>query len=939
MARPKRMFAAAVLGATLSLSTLLAPLPAAAQDDPLTRARTALALSKYDLAESALKKAPAADGETLYLKTRLYLFTGRYAEAAKVASRARKMEDRIKLAPWHAEALIRQGKRDQALKVLRKVENEDDAHRARLVLGELLINLGKRNEARGPLMELVRAYNDDRITSSDAEGLSLVARAAYLMRAYRDANDAFNEAERAGANKRVETLLWRAELFLDKYDPGHAAQVTKEAQKLSPDDPRVEVMLAQVKLAQTMDFAAAEDLVKKVLKVDPKLAEAHYVRAGLALRVMDIPAAEEAVEAGLAIDPENLELLSMKAAVRFLAEDKAGVAALEKKVLDLNPEYSRFYSIIGEFAEWEHRYGEIVAMMKKAVKVDPQDAKAYAQLGLNLIRNGDDEAGLQALQKAWRRDKYNVRVYNTLNLFEETIPKDYVTVDGTTFRIRYHKDEKRVLERYVPRMLKEAWGSMVKRYGFTPTTPVGIELYADSQQFSIRTSGLPNVGIQGVCFGHTLAALSPGAGSFNWGMILWHELAHVFHIQRSHNRVPRWFTEGLAEYETIIQRPEWRREEQLALYHGLKEGKIPKVASFNRAFTHVDSPQDVVMAYFAASQISVFLAEEFGFDKVTKGLELWGAGKPTTEVVQEALGISADELDRRFRAWLKPRLSIYEDQYVPDLKPADSVEEARRAVAEHPDSAEALVTLAVTLLGAGKTDEAKSTLSLALAKDAHNPDARYLKVRLLMASEDLDAAKKLLASMMKDSDGYAVRMKAGDIAEQEKDEEGMRKHYFKAHRFDPLQVEPLQALYDLAKKGKDSQGQLWALRELAKLDQHDRRVWRRLLKMLVERGKWEEARKVGESTIYVDVMNPEVHWLYGRALARTGRFHSAIYEMNSALLAGASPTMAATIYGSMAEGYDKMGKKNLADKARRYAKQLGELAPGAESDDGGGLRN
>ena len=63
-------------------------------------------------------------------------------------------------------------------------------------------------------------------------------------------------------------------------------------------------------------------------------------------------------------------------------------------------------------------------------------------------------------------------------------------------------------------------------------------------------------------------------------MILWHELAHVFHIQMSKNRVPRWFTEGLAEYETIIVRPEWQREEHLALYHGLREGKVPKVASF-----------------------------------------------------------------------------------------------------------------------------------------------------------------------------------------------------------------------------------------------------------------------------------------------------------------------------------------------------------------------
>src|SRR6185437_15183925 len=234
----------------------------------------------------------------------------------------------------------------------------------------------------------------------------------------------------------------------------------------------------------------------------------------------------------------------MKAAIRFLADDRPGFEAMRQKVLGLNPSFSTFYQIVGEFAEWEHRYDDIVTMMRDAVKIDPSDGKAYATLGLNLIRAGDEDAGVAALREAWKRDRYNVRVKNTLDiLYEDRIPNDYVTVKGTTFNIRYNKEEKAILERYVPRMLDEAWASMVKRYGFTPTTPVGIELYADTESFSIRTSGLPNVGIQGVCFGKTLAAESPSAGPFNWGNVLWHELGHVFAIQLSKNHVPRWFTE------------------------------------------------------------------------------------------------------------------------------------------------------------------------------------------------------------------------------------------------------------------------------------------------------------------------------------------------------------------------------------------------------------
>jgi cellulose synthase operon protein C len=919
-----------VSSAVLCASLLVLPSLSFAQEEELKQARVALGLGKYAEAEKQLDAVKGQSREKLYLKTRLLLWTGRYDEAAKTAAKAAKqgLDAKIEIAPWHAEALARQGKYEAAIKVLRAVESETDAHRARLVLGELLIATGKRSEGNQVLEQITAAWQRDEIKNDDAEGLSLAGRAAALGRKPKNANMLFNKAEQAGANKRAETLLWRADLFLDKYDPGHAGEVVRDALKLSPDDPRVLVIAAMVKLEQTMDFAAAEEIVKQALKVDPNLATAHFVLAGLALRTMDIDAAMKAVDTALAVNPNDLEILSMKAATRFLADDLAGYEALEKQVLELNPEFSRFYSIVGEFAEWEHRYDDIVKMMQKAVAIDPGDTKAYAQLGINLIRAGDDVQGLKELNTAHKSDKFNVRVFNTLNLYENTIAKDYVTIDGTKFRIRYHKKEKAILERYVPKMLEQAWGSMSKRYGFTPKMPVGIEMYADSEHFSVRTSGLPNVGIQGVCFGQTLAALSPAAGAFNWGNVLWHELGHVFHIQMSKNHVPRWFTEGLAEYETIIQRDEWRREEHVALFQGLRDGKIPKVASFNRAFTHVDSAQDVVMAYFAASQILVFMSEEFGFDKVVAHLPLWAQGKTTPEIVQQVLGISTDELDKRYRAWLEKMLSRYRKQFVPDLTPPKSIEEARQAVADKPSDAELKVKLALALLAEGDTEEAINVIKVALNQDPKQPLALYIKLRLAMGEEDFGAAQKIVDQLIKGGhDGYSVRMKAADLAEQRKDMKAMKKHLFAAFKLDPSQAEPLQALYDLATEAKDKQGQLWALRNLAPLDQHDRQVWFLLLKMLVEQGQWKEAVKVGEASMYIDVTNPEVHFLYARALARTGRFKKAIFELNSAIASKPDFKLAVQIYKKMAAGYRKLGKKDYAAKAEKYAENMAALKP------------
>jgi tetratricopeptide (TPR) repeat protein len=908
---------------TLAVSLLLAT--AARADDAVVRARAALDASRYADALASIEEVRKAgqDSDATALEAELALVTGRYQDAARIGRKVgKKGGSATRALVVAAEALARSGQRDEALRVLEPLVKDDDAHRAHVLLGELLIRAGRRAEAEAVLMRPIEAYNDDRIGADDAEGLALAGRAAFLMRHPQDANRLYGQAESASRSKSAELLRWRAELFLDKYDPGHAAEVAREALAVAPNDPRVRVTMAHVKLDQAMDFAAAEEEVRAALAIDPNLAEAYFVRAGLALRTMDLEAADAATKAGLAVDPTNLELLSIAAATRFLADEPAAVEALRKKVLAENPSYARFFTIIGEFAEWEHRYDDIVAMMREAIRVDPDEAKAHAALGLNLIRNGQDAEGLASLRKSFSKDDFNVRVFNTLNFFERTIARDYVTVDGTRFRIRYHRDEKPVLERYLPRMLEQAWSSMTARYKFTPSQPIGIELYADPEHFSVRTSGLPNVGIQGVCFGKTLAALSPGAASFNWGMIVWHELSHVFHIQQSKSHVPRWFTEGLAEYETMIARPEWRREEETSLFYGLRDGKLPGVGSFNRAFTHVDNVSDVVMAYFAASQLQAFSGERFGFERFPRMLEGWGAGKRTPELLREVYGIESGELDRQYRAWQEPRLARYARQFMPTLE-VPPVEEARKALAAEPKSAARHTALARALFAAGKAEEAEATLSLALALDANEPNALFTRLKLSLAKRDFEAASKLVEQLVRSgSDGYAVRMKAADIAEAKDDLEAMRRELFAAHQFDPSQVEPLQAIHDVARKRKDASEELFALRKLADLDQHDRRVWRKLLRLLVERGQWEEAVRVGESAMFVDVMHPETHVHYARALARTGRHVSAIFELNSALKARPEPALAAQIYARMAEGYRRMGKADFAEKAEVLARAL-----------------
>jgi tetratricopeptide (TPR) repeat protein len=920
-----------------TLVALIAASTSAQNDDgaaALAQGLEAAARSDYAEAEKLLITVTGSRrAEALLALARTSFEQGRYSQAEDYATRAADVPAyRVAAIAVRAQAKAATGHVDEAIRLLRPnaTATGTAGRRVRLELGELLIRSGHRADAEGYLMKFADEYGSDAITSSDAEGLAMVGRAMQLLRHPKEANRAYDESEKAEiaasggklkGSARVETLLWRADQFLDKYDTRDAGAVLEEATKLAPHRADTMVMMARAELQDSYDFEAAEKLAHDALEINPRCAGAFAVQASLALYDMNIEAADAAIGSGLAVDPGDLELLSLRAASRFLADDKAGFESAKRAILGHNKEFSRGFGIIGEFAEWEHRYDDVIALMKEAVAIDPDDGKAWAELGQVQTRAGDEAEGVHSLERWWKIEHFNVRAFNTLeHLYGHWIPEQYETGSEGPFKIRYPKGEKAILERYVPRLLGAAWASMKTHYMFAPETPVSIELYREKQHFAVRTSGLGNIGIDGVCFGRMVAAMSPEGDHVNWGNVLWHELGHVFAIQKSKSHVPRWFTEGLSEYETMIRRPEWRRELDGELYVALSQNRIPSAVDMNRAFSH-STGEDIEIAYYAASQMIAFAGEQFGFDRITVALTSWGEGKRTPEVLKTAFGLTPAEFDSRYRAWEKTRLARFAGQYVePRPLPLD---EARRRVADTPGSAGAHAALAGTLLRARQPEDAGREVAEALRLDPKDMDAHFVAARLAAVGGDhKGAASHLAAIRSAGGDGYSIEMHLAETAKAGHDTQGERTALEAARRFDPSQVEPIRILFEMASAEHRDAVALDLLRQWVWLDQHDRDgEWRELLKRLVDAKQWGEARRVGESALYVDVEAADVHAGYARALAATGDHHEAAYELESALLCDAQPKDKATAHALLArelrELGDAGGSKSHRDEALR----------------------
>lgn len=863
----------------------------------VARGEAAVARGDYPSAETDLRSAlegPLAARARLGL-ARVQLATGRYDEAATLAREAGALAgatERGLASTLEGEALLLRGRIDPAIALFREAARDPRAFRARALLGRALLRVGRRAEARPVLMELVRAYNDDVIGPRDAEGLLYVGMAAAMLGSPHDANDAFTQSSRAD-RRRVETQLEWASLYLSHYDAGHAEECLRDAIAAGPNDARVHVLAARVALAQGFDFDRALAETDAALAIDPATPAARSIRASIALRSLDLVGADAELALALATDPNDLEALSLRAAARFLADDRRGFERAVRAALAVNPTYSELYTVVAEHADWEHRYPDIVRLAEAALTLDPSDARAMATRGMNLLRLGREEDGIAQLRAAFRRDRFNVRVFNTLNLWDDVITPHYEWVEGRSVRLRVHRDERALLAPLALPHLEATFADMRRRYGFTPETPVHVELFASPQHFSVRTEGLPNLGVQGVCFGRVLTALSPRAAEVDWGEVTTHELAHVFHIQLSRNHVPRWFTEGLAEYEASRARPEWRREIDPALARALSSGTLPPLARMNEAFTHARDAEAVMTAYYASARLAAYLVDRFGFAAIPRMLRAWGEGRPSADVVRRALRVSIEALDHDWRAAEEARLSPYTEHLDVDVDPR-GLERLEADATARPSDAALRARLGATRLAAGHDAEGASELEAALRLDPHEPVAHLVLGERALARRDAHVALAHVDELLAQRhDGPRVALLEARAALALGLGPRARAALERATRLSPSDVVPWRGLASMAEEDGDATRREAALARIVALDQHDRRSLTALVELLAARRAFPELLALAPRVRFLDPYGARSALRIAEAAVELGERPAAVEAADRALLVAGTSAEAA----------------------------------------------
>ena len=620
-------------------------------ESALFRGEQLLMTGSYAAATDIFQMADGLDrNEGLVGASKAFAMMGNYIDAMSVVESAIDDDEYARfplLSTQLAEVKRAVGESKEALEILESVVAglAEPPVRTLVQYGSLLDFVGQKQIAFSILDQAVQRYNNGLVFAS--EDVAMVALASWLMGNFHDANSLFNEATRANPNNLEAHSLW-GDLFLEKYNASDAERSYQEAIDINGRYVPALVGMANV--------VGDERALQRALAINPNSIPAMETYGQLLMVNGREEEAQDYFERVLALNPESLKTLSVLASQAALEERSADYQGYLAQVESFSPNNPIFLGNVADSFGNNYLFDEAVEFARAAIAADPQYWQGYTVLGSNLIRLGEEEEGKTNLEIGYENDPFNVMTSNMLKVFDTL--ETYATLESEHFKVHMSENDADVLWPYLEPLLEESWVTLTKKYGFEPEGPILIEVFEKSEDFSVRSVGLPDIGpLVGICFGKVITLISPDTLAANWQEIVWHEFMHVITLQMTGNRMPRWLSEGISVYEEREGRPYWGRSQGLDLVRASEQDKLLHVADLNSGFSGAQNSADLGFAYFQAYLVVDFIADEYGFEKLVELVDQYALIKEEEERFDEVFDQNLAQFDAAFRGWIDRRVA------------------------------------------------------------------------------------------------------------------------------------------------------------------------------------------------------------------------------------------------------------------------------------------
>jgi tetratricopeptide (TPR) repeat protein len=363
----------------------------------------------------------------------------------------------VRMVAIHARADIERGRYADAEKQLTAPAAAQPTSDAALELGLLRLELGRREEGRRILDQIV-----ERLQPRTAADFLRMGRAAQALGQSHDANGFYRSGNKAAPQDVAINTAW-GRLFLEKYDPKEALKSFQDALKV--DESYIPAIVGYAELMLGEDPPKAKEALERALKINPNSVPVHLLKAEIALDDRKRDDAKDEIKQALAVNPNGLDARSLSAAIAFLEGRPQAMDEEIKGILAINPRYGEVYRVIGDHAARNYRFDEAATLVKRALEIDDQNTRAYADLGRHLLRTGDEPGARRALERAFKDDDFDQVTYNLLTLLD-SLDKFQTVTDGK-FIMRFDPQEIGVMKEHAIPLAKEALATFEKKYNIT----------------------------------------------------------------------------------------------------------------------------------------------------------------------------------------------------------------------------------------------------------------------------------------------------------------------------------------------------------------------------------------------------------------------------------------------------------------------------------------
>lgn len=862
--------------AILSLEEILAEHPST------TAARLLLARGRFDRAEytQALSEATRALADAVA--------DPEAADPGLVRACARTL----------GEILIALGRAADAVETLERASSrlapQTDARDA-WALGSALWTAGRREKARALLGQgaatpdaqpwdalLARGHCQRRLARiSDASKSIVLA-------------DEASAATEGGSEPEVLTALgelyFEADREVDAAKGRSAADLYRESLRIAPGfEPALLGLFRLHRMNWLRRSRSAQDIQDEILGLRPASIEGRLAAASADLDDGRLKSARERLAALEALAPGRREVRTLCASLAWVehrtkdCEDALAELAREDPA-DATPERE-----VGRHLSELYRFAEARPFAQRASERDAHDYEAWKELGRAQANTGDEDGARASLDRSkeealGRQDAWR----DNLRLVLKRMAERQMRERHGELSFAWDPAAAPVFRSTLVPFYQDARTELARRYGFTPG-PTTIEVFDRHADFSVRSTGFEGFPALGVCFGPVVTAVSPLAemrGTQSWARTSFHEFTHVVHLGLSHNRCPRWITEGLATWEEENRNPTWTRNLRRELVDAIANRDLIPVRELNRAFRS----QRILFGYYQGGLLCRMLIERAGFPPMVRILEAFDRGLDLDAAFAEVYQTTPEDLDRDFDAFARARTAGLA------IEPRWSAEAAARARAglarEKPRAelgpeklaawGDAWCTVAWRAWQAGRKIDAQEALRAIQVLDPQPARAQFLRGEIALKDGDRDLAVRIWEAALLSGEDFRARVALGMLARDAGRMEDAERHLLAAERdFPGFDEPPLSAELNLAKLYEETDREDDAMRAIERhlaWDAGDLAGRRKVAAWHFEAKRFPEAARHLREAIEIDPFLRELHRAFGNALRAVGSHAEALAE-------------------------------------------------------------